>query len=47
MWVRLTAATALLFLPTAVVAQVEKRIAVLIGNRSYEASVGVLTEPAQ
>jgi hypothetical protein len=45
MWVRLTVATALLFLPTAVDAQVEKRIAVLIGNRSYDASVGVLKNP--
>jgi uncharacterized caspase-like protein len=45
MWVRLTVATALLLLPTAVFAQVEKRIAVLIGNRSYDASVGVLKNP--
>jgi uncharacterized caspase-like protein len=45
MWVRVAAALFLLFLPTAVFAQSEKRIALLIGNRAYDASVGVLKNP--
>ena len=45
MWVRVAAALFLLFLPTAVFAQAEKRIALLIGNRAYDASVGVLKNP--
>jgi Caspase domain len=32
-------------LPTALHAQAEKRIALLIGNRAYDASVGVLKNP--
>jgi hypothetical protein len=45
MWLRLMVATALSLLPIAVLAQGEKRIAVLIGNRNYDASVGVLKNP--
>jgi hypothetical protein len=45
MRLRLTVATVLLLVPTAVLAQPEKRIAVLIGNRTYDASVGVLKNP--
>jgi uncharacterized caspase-like protein len=45
MWLRLIVATALLLLPTAVLAQAEQRIAVLIGNRNYDVSVGVLKNP--
>jgi hypothetical protein len=43
MWVRVVVAIALLFLPTAVFAQAEKRIALLIGNKDYKAGVGALT----
>ncbi len=35
----------LLLLPAAGIAQAEKRIALLIGNRAYDASVGVLKNP--
>jgi hypothetical protein len=35
----------LLLLPTALHARAEKRIALLIGNRAYDASVGVLKNP--
>jgi formylglycine-generating enzyme required for sulfatase activity len=45
MWVRVIVAIALLFLPTAVFAQAEKRIALLIGNKDYKAGVGSLTNP--
>lgn len=45
MWVRVVVAIALLFLPTAVFAQAEKRIALLIGNKDYKAGVGALTNP--
>ena len=45
MWVRVVVAIALLFLPTAVFAQAEKRIALLIGNKEYKAGVGALTNP--
>jgi caspase domain-containing protein len=43
--VRVAAAMFLLFFPTTVFAQSEKRIALLIGNRAYDASVGVLKNP--
>jgi Caspase domain len=36
---------ALLLLPTALHAQAEKRIALLIGNKDYKAGVGALTNP--
>ena len=45
MRLRLTVATLPLLVPTAALAQPEKRIAVLIGNRTYDASVGVLKNP--
>jgi caspase domain-containing protein len=38
-------AIALLFLPSIVFAQTEKRIALLIGNKDYKAGVGALTNP--
>ncbi len=38
-------AITLLLWPKALHAQAEKRIALLIGNRSYDASVGVLKNP--
>jgi Caspase domain len=44
MWVRVFVATLLLQLPAAAFAQ-EKRIALLIGNRTYDASVGILKNP--
>ncbi len=45
MWVRVAVAIALLLLPTAVQAQAEKRIALLISNKDYKAGVGALTNP--
>jgi len=45
MWVRVAFVIVLLILPTALHAQTEKRIALLIGNRAYDASVGVLKNP--
>jgi formylglycine-generating enzyme required for sulfatase activity len=45
MWVRVVIAIVLLFLPTAVFAQTEKRIALLIGNKDYKTGVGALTNP--
>ena len=45
MWVRVVVAIVLLFLPTALHAQAEKRIALLIGNKDYKAGVGTLTNP--
>ena len=45
MWVRVVVAIVLLALPTATFAQTEKRIALLIANQSYDASVGVLKNP--
>jgi hypothetical protein len=45
MWVRIAVTFVLLLLPTALHAQAEKRIALLIGNRAYDASVGVLKNP--
>src|SRR5262249_20631480 len=45
MWVRIVVTFVLLLMPTALHAQVEKRIALLIGNRAYDASVGVLKNP--
>src|SRR5262245_4586348 len=45
MWARVVVAIVLLLLPTAVFAQAEKRIALLIGNRAYDASVGALKNP--
>ena len=45
MWVRVAVAIVLLLLPTALHAQAEKRIALLIGNKDYKAGVGSLTNP--
>ena len=45
MWVRIAIAIVLLILPTALHAQAEKRIALLIGNKDYKAGVGTLTNP--
>src|SRR5262245_50107640 len=45
MWVRAIVVIVLLLLPAAASAQTEKRIALLIGNRTYDASVGVLKNP--
>jgi hypothetical protein len=45
MWVRLVIVLMALLLPTSALAQAQKRIAVLIGNRTYDASVGVLRNP--
>src|SRR5262245_32634998 len=45
MWVRVVVAIFLLLLPTAAFAQAEKRIALLIGNRAYDPSVGILKNP--
>jgi formylglycine-generating enzyme required for sulfatase activity len=45
MWVRAIVATVFWLLPTCAFAQTEKRIALLIGNRAYDASVGVLKNP--
>ena len=45
MWVRVVVAIALLFLPTAVFARAEKRIALLIGNKDYKPGVGALVNP--
>ena len=44
-WVRAVFAIALLLWPTALHAQAEKRIALLIGNKDYKAGVGALTNP--
>jgi hypothetical protein len=43
MWVWVIVALVLLLLPTAVFAQPEKRIALLIGNKDFKAGVGALT----
>jgi uncharacterized caspase-like protein len=45
MWVRLAVALVALLVPTTALAHAPKRIAVLIGNRAYDASVGVLRNP--
>jgi uncharacterized caspase-like protein len=45
MWVRVAITIVLLLLPTALAAQTEKRIALLIGNLTYDASVGILKNP--
>jgi uncharacterized caspase-like protein len=45
MFGRVVIAIVLLLLPGAAFAQAEKRIALLIGNRSYDTSVGVLKNP--
>ena len=45
MSLRVVVAIVLLLLPTVAFAQTEKRIALLIGNRAYDASVGVLKNP--
>jgi hypothetical protein len=45
MWVRVVVALALLFWPTAVFAQAEKRIALLIGNKDYKAGLGASCHP--
>jgi uncharacterized caspase-like protein len=43
--VRVVAAIVLWHLPSAAFAQTEKRVALLIGNRASDASVGVLRNP--
>ena len=45
MWVRVAATFVLLLLPTALHAQAEKRIALLIGNKDYKIGVGALINP--
>jgi formylglycine-generating enzyme required for sulfatase activity len=45
MWVRVVVAIGLLFLPTVVFAQAEKRIALLIGNQGYGGEIGRLANP--
>src|SRR5262245_28706632 len=45
MWVRVAITIVLLLLPTALHAQAEKRIALLIGNKDYKAGVGSLINP--
>ena len=45
MLVRVVVAIVLLFLPGAALAQVEKRIALLIGNQGYADTVGALQNP--
>src|SRR5262245_15855394 len=45
MWVRAIVVIVLLLLPTDAFAQTEKWIALLIGNRAYDTSVGVLKNP--
>jgi uncharacterized caspase-like protein len=45
MWVRVAITFVLLLLPTALHAQAEKRIALLIGNKDYKAGVGARTNP--
>jgi len=45
MWVRSAVVLIALLLPTSASAEAQKRIAVLIGNRGYDASVGVLRNP--
>jgi formylglycine-generating enzyme required for sulfatase activity len=44
-WVRVAVTFVLLLLPTALHAQAEKRIALLIGNKDYKPGVGALTNP--
>ena len=45
MWVRVAIAIVLLLLPTALHAQAEKRIALLIGNQGYGSEIGRLANP--
>src|SRR5215510_10178256 len=45
MLARVVVTIVLLLLPAAALAQAEKRIALLIGNKDYKASVGALTNP--
>jgi len=45
MLLRVAVAIGLLFLPTSLLAQSEKRIALLIGNKDYKPGVGSLTNP--
>src|SRR5262245_41495962 len=45
MWVRIAIGLALLSLPTALHAQTEKRIALLIGNQAYGSEIGRLANP--
>jgi tetratricopeptide (TPR) repeat protein len=45
MLTRVIVATILLLLPSGAFAQMEKRIALLIGNKDYKAGVGALTNP--
>jgi hypothetical protein len=45
MFARVVVAIVLLLLPGAALAQVEKRIALLIGNQSYSSEVGRLVNP--
>ena len=45
MWMRVVVAIILLLLPASAFAQMDKHIALLIGNRAYDGSVGVLKNP--
>jgi hypothetical protein len=45
MWVRVAITFPLLLLPTALHAQAEKRIALLIGNQGYGSEIGRLANP--
>ena len=45
MWVRVAAAFVFILLPTALHAQAEKRIALLIGNQGYGSETGRLANP--
>jgi hypothetical protein len=45
MWVRVVVAIVLFLLPKAVIAQTEKRLALLIGNQSYGGEIGRLANP--
>ena len=45
MWVRVAITLLLLLLPTALHAQAEKRIALLIGNQGYDSEIGRLANP--
>jgi len=45
MWVRVFVAIVLFLLPTAAIAQTEKRVALLIGNQGYGSEIGRLSNP--
>jgi hypothetical protein len=45
MWARVILAVALLLFPTGILAQPQKRIALLVGNKGYSPAIGVLKNP--